>query len=319
MTSVLVTGATGFIGSWLTTKLVEEGYDTYCLVRHVARGHMLPIKDILDKVRLIEGDLTEYHSIRSTIRASRPQIILHLGALTPVKLSFTDPFPFVDINFLGTVNIVHSIIEESPKTRLIAASTAEVYGYQKKLKPFTEDLQLNPASPYAVSKAAADMYIRMSGEVYSLRCTILRPTNTYGRQHEIGFIVEYLITNMLKGLPVYIGTPDSVRDYMYIEDHVNAYLKVMGSEKTEGEVFNVSTGIGISNRKLAEKISLIIGYAGKIIYGSYPPGYPQRPTYADPPYLVLDNSKVKNVTGWSPKYTLNEGLKETFDYLRQTL
>ena len=311
MTNILVTGCTGFIGSNLSIKLVEEGYNVYGLVRHISRAGLAPLNVVLDRIRLIEGDLTTYHSINSAVSATQPQYIIHLGALTPVRLSFENPFPFISINFQGTVNVVHAMLEKAPKAKLICASTAEVYGWQKKHEPIRETASLNPASPYAVSKEAADQYVRMAMKIYGLTATILRPINTYGRCGERGYLVEYLVSSMLKRETCYIGSPDSIRDYMFIDDHINAYLLVMKSEKAVGEIFNVSPGNPVTNRELASIIARIIGFEGKIVCGNYPPGYPQRPARWDPDYLVLDNRKICETLGWKPAVTLEEGLTTT--------
>lgn len=310
MTNVLITGCTGFIGSNLTTRLVEDGYEVYGLVRHTSRRELQPLDTVLDRLHLIEGDLAGYHSINSAVHATHPEFVLHLGALTPVRLSFENPFPYVLVNFEGTVNVVHAIVENAPKARLIYASTAEVYGWQERKEPFIETTVLNPASPYAVTKEAADQYIRMAMKIYDLRATVLRPINTYGRR-EKGFFIEYVVSSMLKNQTCYLGSPESVRDYMYVDDHVNAYLLAMRSEKAIKEVFNISPSNPITNREVAEIVAKTVGFNGNCIYNSYPPGYPQRPAMWDPDYLVLDSAKIRKILGWKPKVTLEEGLKKT--------
>jgi len=311
--NILVTGITGFIGSRLASKLVDHGDNVFGLVRHSSERELKRLENIVSRVHLIEGDLVRYHSVLSAVEASDPNIIFHLGALTPVRLSFDDPYPYIGINFDGTVNLVHAILKQSPNSRLIAASTAEVYGWQPSSKPIAEDALLKPASPYAVTKAAADQYIQMANRIYHLRGTILRPINSYGRIWESGFYTEYLISKMLKGETCYVGAPDSIRDYMYADDHVDAYLDVARTEKSVGGLYNVSPGNPITNVELAKKLSSITGFKGKIIFGSYPPGYPQRPQSQDPPYLVLDNAGIEREVGWRPKYSLDEGLKRAVE------
>jgi nucleoside-diphosphate-sugar epimerase len=311
--NVLVTGITGFIGSRLASKLVDRGDNVFGLVRHSSERDLKRLESIASRVHLIEGDLVRYHSVLSAVEASDPTIIFHLGALTPVRLSFDDPYPYIGINFDGTVNLVHAILKQSPNTRLIVASTAEVYGWQPSDKPITEEALLKPASPYAVTKSAADQYIQMSNRIYHLRGTVLRPINSYGRTGESGFYTEYLISKMLKGETCYVGAPDSIRDYMYADDHVDAYLDVARTEKSIGGIYNVSPGNPVTNVELAKKLSSAIGFKGKIVFGSYPPGYPQRPQSQDPAYLVLDNSKIKREVGWKPKFSLDEGLKKAVE------
>jgi len=319
MTNILVTGCTGFIGSNLAIKLVDEGFNVYGVVRHASRRELAPLASILDRIHLAEGDLTQYHSMRSVIKGVQPQLVLHLGAMTPVRLSFEDPYPYISTNFCGTVNIVHAIVDEMPKARLILASTAEVYGWQTTREPMKETERLNPASPYAVSKEAADQYVRMAMKIYNLEATILRPNNTYGRSGEKGFIVEYLISSMLRGESCYIGAPESIRDYMHIDDHVKAYLLAMQSEKAIGEVFNVSPGNPVTNRELAKIIADLTAFKGKIAYGSYPLGYPQRPLAWDPDYLVLNSIKIRKKLGWKPSASLREGLRRTVKNWRKTI
>ncbi len=313
--SILLTGITGFIGSNLARKLVEGGYDVYGMVRHVSRSEVRSLEPYLDKIRFVEGDITEYHSVRSTLKSISPQAVIHLAALTPVRHSFEDPFPYVKANYEGTMNFAHAVLETSPQTRIIAASTAEVYGWQTN-SPIPENARLNPTSPYAVSKAACDNYLQMAMKVYGLKATVLRCNNSYGRAGEKGFIVEYLITTMLAAQTAYVGAPNHVRDYMYVDDHVDAYLRALKQEEAAGEVFNVSPGNPISNIDLAKKIAKMIQFRGEIVDRSYPPGYPMRPANWDTDYIVLDSSKIRKTLGWKPSVTLDEGLRRVIELWR---
>jgi len=311
--NVLVTGITGFIGSRLAERLVENGDNVTGLVRHSSERQLSRLKKILPQIHLVEGDLVRYHSILSTLESSDPDIVFHLGALTPVRLSFDDPYPYMSVNFDGTVNLVHSILKEAPNCRLLIASTAEVYGWQNADKPIPESATLNPASPYAVAKAAADQYVQMANRVYHLRGTVMRPINSYGRKGESGFFTEYIISKMLAAETCYVGAPESIRDYMFVDDHVSAYLDAAKNEKAVGSVYNVSPGNPVTNIQLVKKLSEMIDYRGKIVSGTYPPGYPQRPQTQDPSYLVLDKTKITREVGWKPRFTLDEGLKTTVE------
>jgi nucleoside-diphosphate-sugar epimerase len=311
--NVLITGITGFIGSRLASRLVRDGYNVHGLVRHSSERELGRIKEVISKVHLIEGDLGTFHSILSAVHASEPAIVFHLGALTPVRLSFDDPYPYIATNFEGTVNLVHAILGSAPNCRLVVASTAEVYGWQNSHKPIGEDAVLNPASPYAVTKSAADQYVQMANRVYHLRGTVLRPINSYGRSGEAGFYTEYLISKMLAGETCYVGAPDSIRDYMFSEDHVSAYVLASKSPKAIGQVYNVSPGNPVTNSELAKMVTDLTEFKGKIVFGSYPPGYPQRPKSQDPQYLVLDSSKISKELGWKPSHSLQDGLKLTVE------
>jgi GDP-4-dehydro-6-deoxy-D-mannose reductase len=316
MTRALVTGVTGFIGSHLAEALLQKGYDVTGLVRPCASRDLRPIGHLLEDITLVTCDLTNYSSVMNSVRSLDPDIIFHLAALSPVRYSFEHPFQYQETNLIGSINLAHSILEmpDFKRRRLIVASTAEVYGVQER-KPFKETLPLNPTSPYAVSKAAMDMYVRMASSAYSLNCTILRPTNSYGRRFETGFIVEYLITTMLKGVRAYVGAPDSVRDYIHVTDHVNAYILATEKQTPPGEVYNAGSGRSITNRDLALLIAKVVGYdERKITFGTYPPGYPVRPLRGEQPYIVLDPSKTIKELGWRITVDLEHGIKDTVAY-----
>lgn len=318
MAKVLTTGILGFIGSHLAEKLVDEGCEVYGVVRRVANRSLEVIKKILKDITLITGDITDYMSIRNALKTANPDIIVHLAALTPVRDSFERPFEYQQANLLGTMNVAHAMLElpDLQTRKLVAASTAEVYGLQER-EPLKEALTLRPTSPYAVSKAAADLYLQMMFHTYSLNGTVLRPANTYGRKFDTSFIIEYLVTEMLKGEKVYIGAPNSVRDYMYVDDHVNAYLLAIKNAKPKCQVYNGGTGVCTSNKELAEMIAEKIGYDKKrIVFGSYPPGYLYRPPISDQPFIVLESSKIKKELNWAPKVPLSEGIAKVISYFK---
>lgn len=315
---VLITGITGFIGSHLAEKLLEEGHEIFGIVRHVTARELAPIEHIKDKIQIFQCNISDYNSVKETLRKAEPEVVLHLAALSPVRLSFEHPFDYQQVNYIGTINFAESLMElyGSQKVRLVVASTAEVYGIQEE-KPFTEDLKLEPSSPYAVSKVAMDNYMRMLFKVYNFNGVVLRNSNTFGRKYDNSFFTEYLISKMLKGEEIYIGAPNSVRDYMYVDDHVNAYILAMKSPEAKGQVFNFAGNKGYTNREWALKIAEIIGFPKEKIYlGQYPPGYPSRPIKSDQPYLVLNTSKAERILGWAQTIPVEEGIKRTIEYIK---
>src|SRR3989338_3392839 len=319
---VLITGITGFIGAELAHKLIEEGQEVYGFVRHVVGRDLKCLDDIKDKIKLITCDTTDYFSVRNSLKKVGPEVVFHLAALSPVRLSFEHPFDYQKNTFLGTVNIVEAILDlyGVEKVRLIVASTAEVYGIQNSMSPSTEDLRLEPSSPYAVAKASMDMYMRMLFYIYDFNGVLLRNSNTFGRKYDDSFFTEYLITEMLKGNDIYIGAPDSVRDYMYVDNHVNSYLLAMKSPNAKGQVFNIAGGKGYTNKEWTLKIAEQINFPlEKIHFGEYPPGYPSRPLKSDQPYLVLDASKAQRILGWRQTMSPEEGLRKTIDYWRSKI
>lgn len=318
---VVITGITGFIGGELAHRLLKEGHEVYGLVRFVIGRELGYVSEIKDKINLVTCDINDYHSVRNAFRKINPDAVLHLAALSPVRLSFDHPFDFQQTNLLGSVNIAEAIMDlyGPQKVRLVVASTAEVYGIKEHI-PFTEDLSLEPSSPYSVSKASMDMYLRMLQQVYDFNAVILRNSNTFGRKCDNGFVTEYLITEMLEGNDIYIGAPDSIRDYIYVDDHVNSYLLAMKTPEAKGHVFNIAGGKGYTNREWTLKIAESIGFPkGKIHFGQYPPGYPNRPLKSDQPFLVLDSSKAQKILGWTQTVSIEEGLRRTISWWRNKL
>ncbi len=313
LATILVMGCTGFIGSHLVKRLIDDGHTVFGVIRYISRQVLKNLDETAERIRLIEADLREFHSIHAALQFASPQIVVHLGALTPVRLSYDDPFPYLRTNFEGTCNVVHAMIDCTPKARLIYASTAEIYGWQEKT-PTNEDAPLRPASPYAVSKAAADQYVQMAAKVYGLNSTILRPNNSYGRTSETQYFVEYVVTAMLSGKPVYVGAPDHKRDYMHVEDHVAAYAQVINHIGKPGDIFNISPGHPVTNLHVAQLVKNITQSKSAIVEGSYPPLYPHRLAKWDTREIILDSSKIRSEYGWEPRIDLESGLHKLVEY-----
>jgi nucleoside-diphosphate-sugar epimerase len=316
---VLITGITGFIGAELAHNLVSQGHEVHGFMQHVVARDLSCLDDIKSKINLVICDIRDYYSVRESMKKINPQVVLHLAALSPVRLSFEHPFDFQQSTFLGAVNVAEAIrdLYGPDRVRLVLASTAEVYGIQEE-KPSTEDMRLEPSSPYAVAKASMDMYMRMLVKVYNCNIVLLRNSNTFGRKYDPSFFTEYVINEMLRGNDIYIGAPESVRDYMYVDDHVNSYILAMSVPEARGQAFNIAGGRGYTNREWTLKIAEIIRFPiNKIHFGQYPPGYPVRPIKSDQPYLVLNPSKAKKILGWNQTVSPEDGLKKTIEYWKK--
>lgn len=312
---VLITGANGFIGSEITKRLAQDDdFEVIGLVRISSNTNMFePIKDAINNIDIRYGNFSDYASIKKIVKDSAPQCILHVGAQTSVRHSFELPLEFNEANYLGTINLIHAALEVPSFKKFIFASTMETYGWQPQKKPFTEDAKLNPASPYAASKVACESYIRMAQKAFGLPYLISRACNTYGRKHSTGFVTEYVASSMLKNKTVYLGTPNAVRDMMFVDDHVDAYIKMLKSN-VANETFNFGTGSRTPMKEIAEKLKRLTGFKGKIVH-SFPPNYPWRPVVED--FLSLNASKANEMLGWKPKFSLDSGLKKVVEYWKQ--
>lgn len=306
---VLVTGSTGFIGSHLLPRLIEQGHDVYTVERYVTGRYVLGKNK---GAKTVFGDLREYFAVRRIIHTVQPDAVIHLAAISPVAYSYDHPHEVIDTNFLSTVNLVESCLREVPHFKqFLFASTSETYGNGP--SPKTEKGPQNPNSPYAVSKLACEKYLLYMHNAYNFPIIILRNFNTYGRKNNAHFVVERTITQMLQGGVVKLGDPTPTRDFEYVDDHVNSFLTCLSNPKALGEVFNFCTGRGVRIKQLTDMIAKLTDFKGKIMWNTLP----ARPL--DIKNLVGDYSKAKRLLGWEPRFTLEEGLKLTIGFWRNKL
>jgi len=295
---IFVTGGTGFIGSVLTEQLLEEGNEVYGLVRHSPRKAEIP-----KEVKIVVGDLLDFYNLKKAMRDIQPDVVLHIGAITPVRYSFENPFIYMLTNMIGTMHMAHASMESSALKQFIFASTAEVY--IAKNGTMLEEDPVGGQTPYGVSKASADHYVQMAGQVYGLPYVLMRPCNSYGRTKEKGYLVESVLTQMIAKKPkIHLsGVPEPKRTWMFVTDHVNAYMTVIKKGVTN-KIFNVATRDHYSIAGMVDICKEVTGYEGEVEWGMQP-----RPF--DPPMLCLDNGKIGRELGWKPEVSLEEGLKRT--------
>ncbi|MDE1767793.1 MAG: GDP-mannose 4,6-dehydratase [Candidatus Micrarchaeota archaeon] len=311
MEKILLTGATGFVGKELAIKLLEKKYEVHTLERYVTGRYSFEGDA---KIINHHGSLTDYAAIKHIIKDVKPDFVLHLAAISPVSFSYDHYMEVTEANYLGTINLAEACFREVKNFKqFIFAGTSEEYGMslQTTKDMLKEDSPLLPNSPYAIAKVAADIYLRYMHSAYGFPVTIMRPYNTYGRKDNSHFFIERTITQMLRGNKVYLGDRGTVRDWLYIDDHVNGYIKAIGNKKAVGEVVQLCTGKGYTTEETANIIARLTGFKGDVVWNSTP----KRPL--DAKILIGDNSKAKRILGWEPKYDLESGLKMTIDYWRK--
>ncbi len=306
---VLITGTTGFIGGQLAPKIVEQGHDVYGLERYVTGRYVLGRKR---DIKTVFGDLRNHFAIKNIIREVQPEIVVHLAAISPVSYSYDHPNEVIETNFQGTVKLAEACLREAPHFKqFIFASTSETYGNGP--TPKTEETPKNPNSPYAVSKLAAENYLLYMRDAYDFPVTVVKPFNTYGRKDNTHFVMEKIITQMLQGKDVRLGDSTPVRDFMYVEDHLNAYLTCLNDNRAIGHAFNFCTGRGVTIAQLVKIIGELTGYKGEVFWNTIP----KRPLDID--ILIGDNSKAKKILDWEPKYSLEEGLNLCVEYWKEKI
>lgn len=298
------------MGRHLAGELLDRGHEVNGLVRYVS--YWMKSKDFSD-VDLFFGDVRDPYSIREALKESRPDVIVHLAAQTSVAYSFEHPEEVYQVNFLGVVNTVKETTEVLPNLKkFIFAGSVEEYGNQKQF-PINENAPLNAASPYGVSKIAAEHYLKFMNTAYNFPCVIFRSTNTYGRKHNYNFVIERAIRQMLENNEeIKMGDPRPVRDFLHIDDEVRVYIKAIETDKDiYGESINTGTNRGISIKELVTKLKILTGCDGKIKWFSAP----ERP--CEIWKLVIDNTKINRLLDWKPSIDLDAGLERTVQWWRE--
>jgi len=307
---VLITGITGFVGRHLAEELVKRGYEVFGLARYVSSRDNANLG-----VSLYYGDILDPATLRRIFEKTQPDIIIHLAAQTSVEYSFTHPNEVYNVNFLGVINIASEARETIPDLKkFIHASSVEVYGNQTTF-PIKESNPLKPASPYGVAKVAAEYYLRYLYEGYGFPCIIFRSTNTYGRKDNHYFVIEHIIYEMLKkNKEILMGDPRPERDFLHIDDEVEAYIKAIETKRDIfGDIINTGTARGVSIRQLVEIIGEMVGFEGNVSWNRIS----KRPFEIHK--LIIDIEKIKELLNWSPRYSLEDGLKKTINCWKEYL
>jgi dTDP-glucose 4,6-dehydratase len=303
---VLVTGATGFIGSWLTESLVKKNAKVTVLVKKDPLYHVLD--HIKERLNFIQGDIRNKKIISKAVKDQ--DVIFHLAAITQVLYSIENPAETLEVNLSGTLNILESLRRGSDAF-LVFASTDKVYGEPIYL-PIDESHPLSAKSPYDASKVAADRLVYAYHKTYSLKAGIVRWSNTIGgRDSNILRIVPDTIVSLLSSRqPIIRGHGKHVRDYMYVEDAVSGVLAVAENQKiTDGEVFNLGTE---NPTTVTEIVNLIVRLMGC----KFSPLILNKPTPGEIDKQYLSYKKARKVLKWKPKFNLKQALRLTIDWYK---
>jgi len=304
--AILISGGAGFIGSHLAEEYVKKSH-TVKVLDDFSSGNINNIRGLFNyrNFKLIRGDIRDKKAVEKAMDGV--DIVFHLAAQVHVDKSIIDPRYVFEVNTFGTLNILGSALENDVEL-VIYASSSEVYGSAQYV-PMDEKHPLNPASPYAASKAAADRLCFAYSNTYKLPVVIVRCFNTYGpRQSDTGYAaaIPKFIRRVMQSLPpVIYGDGKQTRDYMYVKDAVKAYDLVLNSyENLVGKTINFGTGQEVSIKELATKIISLFGREGKIkpIYVAPRPGEVKR--------LCADISLAKKELRFEPEYDIAKGLKE---------
>lgn len=301
---ILITGGAGFVGSHLCEKYTKEGHTVLCLDNFM-NGNLMNVRPLLDyrNFKLIKGDIRDFGLLEKLM--PDVDVVFHLAAQIHVDRSYIEPKLTYDVNVMGTQNILE-VARIHDVEKIIVASTSEVYG-SAQYAPIDENHPLNAPHPYGASKIAADRMCYAYIHTYGMNINITRLFNLYGpRQKDIGYggVISIFTRRVLSNIPPIIyGDGLQKRDYTYISDAVKAYDLILNHNEPIKEPLNFGNGTEVSILDIANKIIDLCGKSGTI-----------KPVHIEPRIgevkrLISDATRAKNLLGWEPEYSLEEGLK----------
>ena len=312
---VLVTGAGGFIGSHLVERLVSNGASVRAFVHYNSRGdpgrlQMLPA-DSLGRVELLAGDLRDAQTMRDAVKDM--EIVFHLGALISIPYSYRHPAEVAETNLMGTLNVLMAC-RDLKVERLVHTSSSEVYGTAQ-YAPIDEDHPLHGQSPYSASKIGADKLAESFYCAYELPVVTVRPFNTYGPRQSGRAVIPTIITQALAASELKLGNLETRRDFTFIDDTVNGFLRAGETPGIEGETYNLGTGEAIRIGDLVEKIMQNLNRTVRMVVDPAR----LRPEQSEVMHLISDNRLARQKLGWQPLVSLDHGLDLTIAWIRDHL
>ncbi len=309
---ILVTGAGGFIGSYLTEKLYSRGYAVKAFVHYNSRNSWGWLESLKCKeyIEIISGDIRDTDIVRSAI--CDVDIVFHLAALIGIPYSYHSPEAYVETNIKGSLNILQAAKDSGVK-KVVVTSTSEVYGTAQ-VVPITESHPVNPQSPYAATKAAADLLALSFYRSFNLPVVVVRPFNTYGPRQSARAVIPTIIVQILNGKKkIRLGALTPTRDLTYVEDIVDGFIRAGECPGAIGEIINLGSNSEISIGDLAQLISK---YLDKNIEIESEQDR-KRPEKSEVERLIADNTKAKQILNWAPKCSLEKGLKKTIEWFKE--
>lgn len=314
--TVLVTGADGFIGSHLTEELVKRGEKVRAFCYYNSFGSCgwidtLP-PEIRNEIETFSGDIRDPNGVRTAMRGQ--QRVFHLAALVAIPFSYHSPDSYVDTNIKGTLNVLNAARELGTE-RIMVTSTSEVYGTAIYV-PIDEKHPYQGQSPYSATKIGADRLAESFYRSFDLPVSIVRPFNTYGPRQSGRAVIPTIISQLIAGQSeIKLGKLSPTRDFNYVKDTAAGFMAIADSPEAIGQELNIATGVEHSIGDLANELIAQINPSARIVCEDER----LRPEKSEVNRLMGDSTKLRAMTGWAPKYTFEQGLAETIDFIRNNL
>lgn len=313
---VLVTGAGGFIGSHLVEALLARGARVRAFVRYNGRGDIGMLADLPPEsqaqLEILFGNLCDPFFVRSAVQGC--DYVFHLAALIGIPYSYVAPADYVAVNVQGTLNVLQACRDERTP-RLVHTSTSEVYGSAQYV-PIDEKHPLQGQSPYSASKIAADKLAESYYRSFNLPVVTVRPFNTYGPRQSARAFIPTVISQALLHDRIQLGSLEPVRDLTFVKDTAEGFLRVGLCEQLVGQTVNLGVGHGEPVGTVAQLILKVLGKEGLPIERDAARVRPER---SEVLRLISDSTVARQVCGWQPRYTLEQGLAETVQWIQRHL
>ncbi|MCE9533048.1 MAG: GDP-mannose 4,6-dehydratase [Planctomycetes bacterium] len=303
----LVTGGSGFIGSHLVHRLLDQGAHVAVMVRY---GNVMKnerLRGVWNRVHVIEADLRNRGALQS-VKEFNPDVVFHLAAYNHVGESFRQVEECFDVNAKGTANLL-DLCEDAKK--FIYMSTSEVYGLQESV-PFAEEMCPAPISPYAITKYSGELYCRLKQRLQTGPAIVIaRPFNTFGPYQSAKAIIPELILNCLRGVPIRTTLGEQTREFNFVDNIVDGLMKVATHPEPIDGPINFAAGEEVAIRDLVRMIAELTETRSEVLIGALP----YRPTEIWRMYA--DSRRAREVLGWKPQVSLREGLQRTVAWFRE--
>ncbi len=309
MRNVVVTGADGFIGSHLTEALLREGCHVKALAQYNSFNNWGWLEGIRNhELEIVTGDVRDPNFCRTLVKGA--DTVFHLAALIAIPYSYVAPDSYVDTNVKGTLNICQAVKDEGTP-RLLVTSTSEVYGTARYV-PIDEKHPKQPQSPYSATKIGADAIALSFHNAFDMNVTVVRPFNTYGPRQSARAIIPTIITQIASGIrQIKVGDLSPTRDFNYVEDTCRGFIEIAKCGNASGEEINIATQREVSMETTLKTIARLMDADVEWVVD------PQRlrPAGSEVFRLLGSNEKIRRLTGWEPRVSLEEGLRRTIDWI----
>ncbi len=311
--NVLVTGANGFVGSWVAEALVNSGANVTALIRDSIPNSNLNLSGTAKKISIVRGSLTDYKVLERAFNEYEIDTCFHLAAQAIVGVANRSPISTFESNIMGTWNVLEACRTGKNFQKAIIASSDKAYGDQEKL-PYEEDAPLMGTYPYDASKACSEIIARSYNKTYGMKIATARCANIYGGGDlNKSRLVPDMITSLLQGKELVIRSDGKLeRDYIYVKDAVNAYMllgEALDKKEISGQAFNFGTGKPVNVIELVKKIIEASGKKDARMKILGEAKYEIKRQY-------LDSTKARKILGWQPKFSIEQGLKETYQWYK---